>query len=142
MEILPDLYQVPGVIANTYLLADPDGLTLIDAGLPRRAPKILDFIDSMGYKAGDLKHILLTHADSDHVGSLAALQAVCAARTYSSPIEAEAIRAGQFSRPLKLLGWKKWLFDLSTKFFKITPARVDELLSEGKDRRSGEACAY
>lgn len=132
MEILQNLFRVPSVTANTYLLVDPDGLTLIDTGLPRRASKILSFIDSLGYAAGDLKHILLTHADSDHVGSLADLQAVSEARTYSSPIEAEAIRAGRFSRPLQLHGWKKWLFDISMQFFKVSPSRVDQELFDNQ----------
>jgi glyoxylase-like metal-dependent hydrolase (beta-lactamase superfamily II) len=133
MEILPNLYQIPAVTANAYLLEDPQGLALIDSGLPRRAPKILDAIVSLGYTAEDLKYILLTHADSDHVGSLAAVQAATPARTYSSPVEAKAIRAGRFSRPLKLHGWKKWLFDVSTRIFKVTPGRVDATLSEGQE---------
>lgn len=133
MEILPNLYHIPGVVANTYLLVDPSGLTLIDAGLQRREARILAFIASLGFSPQDLKYILLTHADSDHVGSLAALQAATPARAFASPIEAEAIQAGRFSRPLKLHGWRKWLFEVSWRFFKPKPGRVDETLDAGQE---------
>ena len=33
MQILEHVYQVPGVVANLYIVEDADGLTLIDAGL-------------------------------------------------------------------------------------------------------------
>ena len=132
MEILPGLNRVPGVTANAYLLVDPDGLTLIDAGLPRRGTKILRYIASLGFTPEDLKSILITHSDSDHVGGLAALQAMTPARTFASAIEAEAIQAGRFSRPLKLHGWRKWLLTVSMRFFKVAPGRVDEILSAGQ----------
>jgi glyoxylase-like metal-dependent hydrolase (beta-lactamase superfamily II) len=133
VEILPNLHRVPGVVANVYLLVDPGGLSLIDAGLPRQDAKILEYIASLGFAPQDLKHILITHADSDHVGGLAGLQAVTPARTYASPIEAEAIQAGRFSRPLKLEGWRKWLFQISTRIFRITPGSVDEMLVEEQE---------
>lgn len=34
MKITDNIYLVPDVVANTFLIVDPDGLTLIDAGLP------------------------------------------------------------------------------------------------------------
>jgi glyoxylase-like metal-dependent hydrolase (beta-lactamase superfamily II) len=132
MEILPSLHRVPGVIANVYLLVDPGGLTLIDAGLPRQGTKIVRYIASLGFAPEDLKSILITHSDSDHVGGLAALQVMTPARTFASAIEAEAIQAGRLSRPLKLHGWRKWLFEISMRFIKVDPGRVDEILSAGQ----------
>jgi len=97
MEISPHIHQVPGVMANVFLLVDTNGLALIDAGLPGSHKKILKYLASLGYGPADLKYILLTHADSDHVGGLAEIQAATRAHTYTSPVEANAIRAG--SRP-------------------------------------------
>ncbi|MCH2142717.1 MAG: MBL fold metallo-hydrolase [Phycisphaerales bacterium] len=46
-------------------LGDADGLILIDAGLsPRRTKQA---IESRGYTINDVKHVLLTHDDSDHL---------------------------------------------------------------------------
>jgi glyoxylase-like metal-dependent hydrolase (beta-lactamase superfamily II) len=132
MEIIPNIHQVPGVTANAYLLVDPDGLALIDAGLPGSHKKILKYVEGLGYTPGDIKYILLTHADSDHVGGLAALQRASQAGVYTSEIEAEAITEGRFSRPLKLRGWRKWLFDFSRLFFKAAPCQVDDILHNGQ----------
>jgi glyoxylase-like metal-dependent hydrolase (beta-lactamase superfamily II) len=132
MEILPNLHLVPDVTANSYLAIDPDGLTLIDAGLPRSGRKILRYIESLGYKDGDLRRILITHADSDHVGGLAELLRASPARVCASAIEAEAIRSGQASRPLKLTGIQKALFSLLEFFVKVAPSRVDETLADGQ----------
>lgn len=132
MEVLPNVHLIPNVIANTFLLVDEDGLTLVDAGLPNSQGKILNYLASLGYAPGDLRRILITHADTDHVGSLAALQAASGARLYASPIETEAIAAGRMSRPLKLGGLRWLLFSIAQPFFKARPARVDETLRDGQ----------
>jgi len=44
MEIYPGVHQIPGIIANVYLIVDPNGLALIDVGLPRNEGRILKYI--------------------------------------------------------------------------------------------------
>src|SRR4026209_1083276 len=102
MKIIDNVYVVPKVVANPYIIMDSDGLTLIDTGLPRSEKTILTYVASLGKSAGDVKRILLTHSDFDHVGSLAALHKVTGARTYASQIEADAIAAGKPSRIPKI----------------------------------------
>ncbi len=59
-------------MVNAYLVAEDDGLTLIDTGLPGSAKPIL----AAAAKAGSpIVRILLTHAHGDHVGSLDKLHA-------------------------------------------------------------------
>ena len=94
MEILPNVHLIPNIVANPYLLVDPDGLTLIDAGLPGSHRKILRYMASLGYAPADLKRILITHADFDHVGGLAALKAASGARVFASLVEAQAMAEG------------------------------------------------
>ena len=91
MEIIPNVHLVPKTVANPYLLIDPDGLTLIDAGLPGSHKKILRYMAGLGCAPGDLKRILITHADFDHVGGLAPLKKATGARVYASPVEAQAL---------------------------------------------------
>ena len=105
MKIIENVYVVPGVTANLYIIVDDDGLTLVDAGLPRSEKKVLDYIAGLGKSARDVKRIILTHSDLDHVGSLAALQKATGARTYASQIEADAIAAGKPSREIKRSGF-------------------------------------
>ena len=135
MKILENVFVVPGVIANTYILVDEDGLTLIDAGLPRSEKKILKYITSLGKSAGDVKRIILTHSDLDHVGGLAALQKATGARTYASQSEADAIAIGKPSRQITSTGFslRRIFFALVDPFFKASPFRVDEILAEGQN---------
>src|SRR5512139_2444355 len=101
MQIIDNVYVVPEVRANCYIILDADGLTIIDAGLPRSQGRILNFIQGLGRSPRDVKRILITHSDWDHIGGLRALHRATAARTYASRIEAEALAAGRPSRPTK-----------------------------------------
>jgi glyoxylase-like metal-dependent hydrolase (beta-lactamase superfamily II) len=133
MEITPNVHLIPNIVANPYLLIDPDGLTLIDAGLPASHKKILRYMAGLGYAPGDLKRILVTHADFDHVGGLAALKAATGARIFASPVEAQAMALGHASRPLKpRRRITRLLFDLMAGLFKPAPIRADEFLSDGQ----------
>ena len=135
MKIIDNVYIVPDVIANPYIIVDADGLTLIDTGLPRNEQTILAYVASLGKSVRDVKRIILTHSDFDHVGSLAALQKLTGARTYASKIEADAIAAGKPSRIPKIpMGsfMRRLRFILMRLFVKVTPLQVDEILTEGQ----------
>ncbi len=134
MKIMENVYVVPGVVSNTYVIDDSDGLTIIDAGLPRNEKKILAYVSSLGKSPADVKRIILTHSDLDHVGSLAALQKATGARTYASQIEADAIAAGRPSRTIRPSGFsmRRLIFSLLRPFMKATPVKVDEVVAEGR----------
>jgi len=84
------------------LIVDKSGLTLIDAGLKRSFRTLVGFMDSLGHSPKELKTILLTHADLDHVGAAPKLKEISGARIFTSQIEAEALAEGRSSRPLQL----------------------------------------
>jgi glyoxylase-like metal-dependent hydrolase (beta-lactamase superfamily II) len=134
MKIIDHVFVVPGVVANPYIIVDADGLTLIDTGIPRSEQKILAYVASLGKSARDVKRIILTHSDLDHVGSLAGLQKATGARTYASKIEAEAIAAGKASRQIKPSGFsmRRVMFALMRPFMKAKPFQVDEILTDGQ----------
>jgi glyoxylase-like metal-dependent hydrolase (beta-lactamase superfamily II) len=133
MEIIPKVHLIPDITANPYLLIEPDGLTLIDAGLPGSHKKILRYMAGLGFAPKGLKRIIITHADFDHVGGLAALKAATGARIFASAIEAQAMAEGHASRPLKPRSRiTKMLFELMTRLFKPAPIKADELLSDGQ----------
>ncbi len=134
MKIIDGAYVVPGVVANPYVLVDPDGVTIIDSGLPRSEKKILAYVSSLGRSPTDVKRIILTHSDIDHVGGLAALQKATGARTYASKIEADAIAAGRPSRMIQRKGFsmRRLLRSLLRPFMKAAPGKVDEIVVEGQ----------
>src|SRR5512140_1634073 len=133
MEIIPNVHLIDGIVANPYLIVEPGGLTLIDAGLPGSHRKILRYMAGLGHAPRDLQRILITHADIDHIGGLAALKAATGARVFSSAIEAQAIARGKASRPLKPTNlFAKLAFGLMESLFKARPAKVDEFLTDGE----------
>ena len=132
MEIVPNVHLITNGFVNCYLIADPDGLTLIDTGLARNLNKVLKTIAGLNRQPGDLKRIILTHSDGDHVGALADLKAASGARAYASPIEAQAIEVARRSRELKVQGLRSVLVKLLAPMLKSKPAKVDELLENGQ----------
>lgn len=130
MEILEGIHQLKNSFVNLYLIEDDDGLTLIDAGIGRSGPKLaLETIRKMGRKPNDLKRILITHADPDHVGGAAELKRATNATILASQREAEAMARGQPGRPPKsaLVGWMTGLM-----MPKIAPQPADGVLVDGQ----------
>jgi flavorubredoxin len=44
MEIVEGIHKVDGVDANVYLIIDGGKLTVVDAGMPKNARKIVDYV--------------------------------------------------------------------------------------------------
>ena len=133
MEITPNVHLIPDITANPYLIIDPGGLTLIDAGLPGSQKKIFSYLATLGFTPTDLKRIVITHSDFDHIGGLAALRSASGARVCASEIEANAIATGKPSRPIRpqnLL--QKLVFGLLGAFARTAPLQVDEILRDGQ----------
>ena len=70
MRIFSDIHLVDGVVCNVYIITEPDGLTVVDAGVPGAEKRILAAIAGLGYAPRDVRRILLTHQHFDHVGGL------------------------------------------------------------------------
>ncbi|MFQ3319907.1 MAG: glyoxylase-like metal-dependent hydrolase (beta-lactamase superfamily II) [Natronomonas sp.] len=64
-------FECTGV--NAYLVADGDGLTLVDTGTPFDAATVEAAVESAGFDLSNVERILITHYDFDHVGSVAKL---------------------------------------------------------------------
>jgi metallo-beta-lactamase class B len=79
---------------SSVLVATPEGLVLIDGGLPQGAPLIAANIESLGFRLGDVRYLLNSHPHWDHAGGLAALQRLTGAPVVASPAAAAAMRRG------------------------------------------------
>jgi glyoxylase-like metal-dependent hydrolase (beta-lactamase superfamily II) len=134
MEITKNIHQVPGVMANAYLIVEPEGLTLIDAGLPGSEKAILKAIDELGRAPRDLRTILITHGDMDHVGGLGALRKATGARVFSSAVESRAMEEGHSSRSVKTGGisFRRMMLSMIGRLFSGKPGPADEILADGQ----------
>lgn len=94
LEILPGVYNFRNLlVGRVYAIQDPDGLTIIDAGLGLAASRILQQLNAAGYALTDVKRILITHAHADHIAGLPALKAATGATVIASVDEAPLIEA-------------------------------------------------
>ena len=79
--------------AHIYVLDDGGEITLIDAGLPNEAPKVLAYLEQTGRTPQQVKRILLTHRHGDHAGAVAELAKATGAEVYAHEDEAAAVEA-------------------------------------------------
>ncbi len=98
MKISDTVYQVDDVVGAPTLIVDADYLSLVDTGIPGSEGKIFALIESLGRKRADLKNILITHSDLDHIGSLPALLAATGAQVYAQREEAQVIEGARKTR--------------------------------------------
>lgn len=62
------LHRIGNDIIAAYLIITPEGVTVIDAGLAGHWRDLLAELTSAGRTLDDIKGVILTHGDSDHVG--------------------------------------------------------------------------
>lgn len=93
--------------AYAYLIRG-DETMLVDTGLPLVGKAIMKELESASIKAGEIKHILLTHYDIDHIGNAVMLQKATGAKLWSSETERPYI-LGKTPRP----GFKKYISEIS-----------------------------
>ena len=92
MQVVPGIEYVDDTVpAHIYVLDDKGEITLIDAGLPDEAPKVLKYLQRTGRSVDQVKRIVLTHRHGDHAGAVPALVAATGAQVYAHEDEAAAI---------------------------------------------------
>jgi glyoxylase-like metal-dependent hydrolase (beta-lactamase superfamily II) len=134
VQIVPGLHLVDGMangVVNAYVWERPDGgLTLIDAGMPGDAPKILAFVQALGQ--GRLDRIIATHGDIDHIGGLAAIQAATGAQVICHAVEKAVVEGRQprsMGNSLLARAYGPAFDFVSRTFLRYRPvSRVDELV--------------
>lgn len=129
MEVVPGVHLIEGITAHCYLIDGPE-LTLIDTGMPRNAKKILHYITEILHRnPSDLKNILLTHCDVDHIGNARELRSITGASIAAHPLDAEII-AGKKIRQTSNSGMDI-LFKLLGFFLRVKSFPVDKIILDG-----------
>lgn len=97
MKLAEGLHRVGNDLVACYLVGDDTGVTLIDAGIAGQWPEFLRELAAMGRSPRDVKAVLLTHGDEDHIGFAERLR-----REHGVPVwvhEADAGRARGEGKP-------------------------------------------
>jgi glyoxylase-like metal-dependent hydrolase (beta-lactamase superfamily II) len=92
MKIAKGLHRIGSDTVNSYLVIDGDGVTIIDAGLPRYWQLLNRELARLGLTLGDVRALILTHGDTDHIGFAARLSREKGIRAYLHPADAGRAR--------------------------------------------------
>jgi glyoxylase-like metal-dependent hydrolase (beta-lactamase superfamily II) len=82
------IVHLPEVIGGPTILLG-DSVTVVDTGVPGSEDAILDALEAQGRRPEDVSDIVITHADGDHVGGLAALVERTGATVWAGSHEAD-----------------------------------------------------
>ncbi len=68
MKLAPSLHRIGNDIIAAYLVEDASGITVVDAGISGQWQELLDELKAMGRSLADVRALLITHGDTDHIG--------------------------------------------------------------------------
>ena len=133
--VIDRVHLIPMGMANAFLIESNEGLTLIDAGFPRKEAAVFGAIRGLGRSPDQLEHLIFTHGHPDHIGSAAAIVRATGARTYMHPLDIPMAESGGPFRPMRpapgLLGQV-----LCRLFFhpeeRLEPVAIDQPLTGGE----------
>jgi glyoxylase-like metal-dependent hydrolase (beta-lactamase superfamily II) len=128
---IPRSPQEPESFLNLTLIVDEQNdNTLVDAGLPDQMEAISAALVETGIRVRDLRRIIFTHQNLDHVGSGAALVRQSGARVLAHPADAPYIEGSL--RPLKpspeMLQQRPQVRKVLER---LEPVRIDEYVENG-----------
>lgn len=97
MRLGPHLHRIGNDLVAVYLIETDEGVTVVDAGLAGHWRELIAELTSMGRSLGDVRGVVLTHGDTDHLGFAERLR-----RDHSVPVYvhgADAARARGEAKP-------------------------------------------
>jgi glyoxylase-like metal-dependent hydrolase (beta-lactamase superfamily II) len=150
IQLLPRLSFIRFPVGHAYLWSDPDGLTLIDTGLPGAGPLLRDAIRQTGHEPADLRRVVLTHFHPDHIGAAADIagqaQVVNQGRVAVLAHQADApfIRAAGTGPAPDLADWERPIYErvmsqlAAQPLSALTSPRIDRELTDGDELGFGD----
>lgn len=94
MRLAPALHRLGNDLVAAHLIVTPDGITLVDAGLPGFYADLVREMDAIGRPLTDIRGVVLTHGDVDHVGCSERLRRELGIPVYVHAADADRARGG------------------------------------------------
>jgi metallo-beta-lactamase class B len=118
-RITDNIYYVGTEAVGVYLITTPMGHILLDGATEKGALVVEANIKALGFKLGDVKYLIETHAHIDHVGGLARLKKDTGAIVVASAADRNALENG--------------VHDVQTTYgvWHFPAVKVDQTIGEG-----------
>jgi metallo-beta-lactamase class B len=121
-HLADNLYYVGAQGVSSYLITTPAGHILIDTGFEDTVPIIQRGVEQLGFKLGDIKYILSSHAHVDHAGGHALMKRLTGAKIIASAADARLLESGGTD---DFLTWPK-------ESIRYEPVQVDRTVDDGE----------
>lgn len=93
-RIVANVYYVGSNLISSFLIVTPAGHILIDTGHVQMVPQVKANIEKLGFKVGDVKMLLNSHAHFDHCGGFAEFKRETGATIVASKLDGELMAQG------------------------------------------------
>ncbi|WP_102191699.1 MBL fold metallo-hydrolase [Microbacterium aurantiacum] len=102
------LLRIGDDIIAVHAIVTEDGVTLIDAGLPGDLRMLRAALAAEGLSLGDIRGIVLTHGDSDHIGVAERLRTDHGIPVHIHEADAALATGRTRARGVKADAWRLW----------------------------------
>jgi glyoxylase-like metal-dependent hydrolase (beta-lactamase superfamily II) len=103
VKLAPSLHRLGSSLVNSYLVEEGGLVTIIDAGLPGYWRELPTELAAMGRSVDDVRAVVLTHGDTDHIGFAERLRRERGVAVYVHELDAGRAR-GEIKKPM--WGWR------------------------------------
>jgi len=102
MQLSKSLHRLGSSMVNSYLVEEGGGVTIVDAGLPGYWRDLPAELAAMGRSLDDVRGVVLTHGDTDHIGYAERLRRERGVTVHVHELDAGRAR-GEVKKPMS--GW-------------------------------------
>jgi metallo-beta-lactamase class B len=120
-RVIDDIYYVGTNEIAQFLIVTSAGCILLDSGFEAAVPRLRENIEQLGFRYGDIKLLLTSHAHIDHVQAHALVRRQTGAQVVASSADAAFVESG---------GKGETVFDGELSW---TPCPVDRRVDDGDD---------
>ena len=128
-RIAGNLYYVGSKGLANYLITTPQGHILINSDLEANVPLLRASVEKLGFKFGDIKILLISHAHWDHDAGSAMIKRITGASYMVMDGDVPVVESG---------GKSDFQYGSSPTAL-YQPAKVDRVLHDGDEVRLGDA---
>ena len=127
-RIIGNLYYVGSKGLASYLITTPEGHILINSSMDSSVPLIRDSVEKLGFRFGDIKILLISHAHWDHCAGAARLKEMTGAKYFVMEQDVSVVESGG-----------KTDFQYGTfPAMQYKSTKVDRVLHDGDEVRLGD----